>query len=458
MKKKILPNHSMIDAITQEKLLSTLSELITSQKNVIREPKNNSEIESKFGSMNFSDHGEGIEKTNSIFKELVQEGLRTDHEGYLAYIGNMPTPVSIIADSLLSATGMIGSAWIGGAGLIYAEQSVLCWLAKLIGFPKESGGTFVSGGTIGNFSALAAAKEYKIYPEGKLRVIVSNLSHSSIYTAAKFLNLEIIQAPESIDGIIDPIALRKLIDKLDANNELKSVVAIVTCAGSTNTGQIDPLNEIGDITQQYGLWMHVDAAYGGAFLLSDSQKNKFSGINKANSIIIDPHKGLFVPYESCALIFSSPLNAAKAFVQEADYLDIVNADSEINPMHFGYHLSRRAKGIPLWFNLMIYGEQLYKDTIEELINKTAYFKKQIKNSRNIEIIEVSQLSILLFKIRNWQDVDYYDCSKKLLDQGVAYIIPTKYKGETVFRVCLMNPYIEIHRIDTIIKTIDEDQC
>ncbi|WP_166220621.1 pyridoxal phosphate-dependent decarboxylase family protein [Pseudomonas atagonensis] len=397
--------------------------------------------------------GIGLPQALDLYASLLsQQGVPTDHPGYLAYIGASPTPAAALMDGLLSASGMIGSGWLGGAGLIWAENQALRWLADLAGLPAAAMGCFVSGGTAGNFSALVAARHR--YRErggmGAGLLLVAEGAHSSIIVSARLLDLHVVIVASDDLGRLTATALAHTLSALQVEGRLDEVVAVVAVAGSTNAGHIDDLLGIGQIARQQGIWFHVDAAYGGAFLCVPGVREKFSGIELADSLIIDPHKGLFVPYDCCALLYAKPGAVTAAFTQDASYLEQINESRQCNPMHYAFHLSRRARGVPLWFSLAVHGSAAYRQTLERILELSACLRERITRHPRLQLIQASGLSVILFRREGWQARDYDAWAQGCLSDGIALVVSSSWQGETVMRICIMNTRLDQQRCDELL--------
>ncbi len=230
----------------------------------------------------------------------------------------------------------------------------------------------MSGGSAGNLSALVAARARAAArlgsrPAGGWSIAVAESVHSSVATAARVIDVGIVEVPGDERGRLTGVALAATLEALDPT-ERAGVFAVVASAGATNAGTVDDLDGVADACDMHGLWFHVDGAYGGAGLVAPSVRERYRGIERADSFIVDPHKWLFAPYDCCALLYRDPRSAHGVFRQEAGYLDTVNQPdaewSEWNPANYAYHLSRRARGLPLWFSLATYGTDAYRDAVE----------------------------------------------------------------------------------------------
>ena len=268
--------------------------------------------------------GLGADEALSRLRELLAGTTAIDHPRYLAFIPSAGTPASALADLLISAFAVYGGSWLESAGAVYAENEALRWLADLAGFPATAGGCFVPGGTHGNLSALHAARE-RARAGGAVatRVAVGAAVHSSVRSMLRLMDAETVEVPGSR---LHGETLRSALDGADG------VFAVVATGGTTNLGQIDDLASVAEVCRERDLGMHVDGAYGLAALCAPSVRERFAGIEQADSFIVDPHKWLFAPFDSCALVYREPQYGRAAHRQRASYLESLYADdAAFNP-------------------------------------------------------------------------------------------------------------------------------
>ncbi len=302
---------------------------------------------------------------------LAPACLSVDHPRYLSFIPSAPTKAASAFDMLVGASSVYSGSWLEGSGAVYAENQALRWLADLAGLPPEAGGVFVQGGTIGNLSALVAAREAALERRGRRparwAVCVTEETHSSVKHALRVvMDVDIIEVPGDERGRMTGAALRTVVDGLPARLR-DGIFAVVATAGTTNVGVVDDIAGIGEVAREQRWWLHVDGAYGGAALVAPSVRHLFDGIELADSFIVDPHKWLFAPFDSCALIYRDPVLGRAAHTQHAGYLDPVTVDGEWNPSDFAIQLTRRARGLPFWFSLAVHGTAAYRGAIEQTL-------------------------------------------------------------------------------------------
>ncbi len=400
--------------------------------------------------------GLGGDKALDIFKHvLAQACISTDHPRYLAFIPSAPTESATLFDLVVGASALYGGSWLEGAGAVFAENQALRWLSDLAQFPSSSGGVFVQGGTIGNLSALVAARHSARakYPSVKRWVIAaSSQAHSSIKSAADVMDVEVLTIPTDKNEKMQGSTTAFEIDKYHLANPDHRVFAVVATAGSTNLGIIDDLKGVGQIASERGIWYHIDGAYGLAALASPRSKALFSGIELADSFIVDPHKWLFAPFDACALIYRDPEIARAAHTQHAGYLETLDS-GQWNPSDYAIHLTRRVRGLPFWFSLATHGTDKYAESMDKTMDLARASAELIKEHPNLELLMEPELSIVAFTRKGWQVSDYQRWSDKLLVDQIGFVTPSSHQGEPILRFAIVNPWTSITDIKVILATL-----
>ena len=311
-----------------------------------------------------TDKGIGGEVAFNLWKEyLMKANVSIDHPRHLAFVPASPTRAAIMFDLVTSASSIHGAYWMEGAGGIFCENEAMKWIVSLTGLPEGAFGVFTSGGTAANLSAIVTAREYwrSLNDQNKVEkglIITSIGAHSSIKAMAKVVDVDVLLV--DTEDRLESQALKSAIDNL-TTHQRQRLFAVVATGGTTNAGIIDDLEGIAVICKKEQLWFHVDAAYGGGALAADSVRHLFKGIEKADSITIDPHKWMFSPYDCGAVIYKNPGLAKKAHSQEGSYLDIFKDEGAhgFNPSDYQIQLTRRVRGLPLWFSLATHGTDRY---------------------------------------------------------------------------------------------------
>jgi glutamate/tyrosine decarboxylase-like PLP-dependent enzyme len=233
------------------------------------------------------------------------------------------------------------------------------------------------------------------------------------------------------------------------------VIAVVATAGTTNAGIVDDLSGVADVAQERQLWFHIDGAYGGAALFAPSARARFAGFERADSFIVDPHKWLFAPFDCAALIYRQPNLAKAVHTQDASYLDVLHSENpeEWNPSDYAYHLTRRARGLPLWFSMAVYGLDAYRDAVEAGLAIARRGASIIAETPHTQLVRQPELSVVLFRRQGWTKPDYDAWSAQLLTEQTGFVTPTTWEGETVARFAFLHPNTTEEMIREILDTM-----
>lgn len=389
-------------------------------------------------------------------KKLATAIVSVDSPRFLSFIPAAPTKASLLFDMVVSASSLQGTSWLEAAGAIIAENQVLSLLAKQAGLDSHAGGCFVSGGSLGNLSALTTARDHgrRQHPElqgRRLRFAVSEEAHSSVAKALHVIDVDALVVP-TIDHRLTLSALEAA---LAADPEPETVVGVVATGGTTNAGIIDDLEDLGIYCRAKGLWFHVDCAYGGGAMFSSTHSHLLSGLRYVDSFIVDPHKWLYAPFDCAALLYRDPRIAKATFTQNAAYLDIIHSDSkeEWNPTDYAMHLTRRARGLAIWFSLCVYGIKAYIDAVDDSINIANRAAAMIEDCEHLELVRDPSLSIVLFRRKGWSDQQYSAWSTQLLQDQIGFVTPTKWEGETIARFAFLHPETTEAMVAEILATM-----
>jgi glutamate/tyrosine decarboxylase-like PLP-dependent enzyme len=388
--------------------------------------------------------------------DLALACLSSDHPRYLSFIPCAPTEAAVMFELIVGASGIYAGSWLEGSGAVYAENVALRWIADLAGLPAEAGGVFVSGGTIGNLSALVTARwaaRARLTASGStaprpIRVAAHLGAHSSIGSACEVMDAELVGVPGDEHQRLSGENLRAV---LEAEGP-ETFFAVVATAGTTNFGIVDDIDSVAQVCREHGIWLHVDGAYGGAGLTAPTVRHLFAGIEQADSFIVDPHKWLFAPYDCCALLYREPALGRGAHTQKATYLDVLN-DAEWNPSEYSIGLTRRARGLPLWFSLATYGTKAYTTAIERTLEVTRFAEAEIARRPYLEALRAADLSVVVFRRHGWEAEDYQAWSDEMMREEFAFVVPTSHEGETVARFAIVNPTTSEDDIAAILDTM-----
>jgi aromatic-L-amino-acid/L-tryptophan decarboxylase len=394
--------------------------------------------------------------------------ISADSPRFLGFIPSAPTKAALLFDMLVSCASIQGISWLEAAGAVHAENQVLRLVADLAGLPAQAGGAFVSGGSAGNLSALAVARETAkakaagrghadgaghasdaAYPGRRWRVAVSNDAHSSITNTLRLLEMDALVVTTD-DHRLTGDALRRAIE---ADGDPHSVAAVVATSGTTNAGIVDDLAGVAAVAHEHDWWFHVDGAYGGAGLFSPALRPKYAGIEECDSFIVDPHKWLFTPYDCCALLYREPSLARSVHTQDASYLDVIHAapgPQEWNPTDYAYHLTRRARGLPLWFSLAVHGTDAYAAAIDAAVSLAQQTADEIRGRPHLELVREPDLSVVLFRRTGWDAADYTKWAEALHTEEIAFIPPSAWEGEVVGRFAFLHPHTSMDLVREVL--------
>ena len=397
----------------------------------------------------------GHEAFRRFVDYIAPATISIDHPRYLSFVPGAPTEAAALFDLIVGASSMYGGSWMEASGAVYAENEALAWVAELAGLPDTAGGVFVSGGTAGNLSALVTARHTaargRSERPARWKILASAGAHSSVDHACRVMDVEIVRVPVDDRGRLTGEAVRNVLEERPDDGYF----AVAATAGVTNLGIVDDLAGVAEAAAEAGLWFHVDGAYGGAALAAPAYRPLFAGVERADSFIVDPHKWLFSTFDCCALVYRDPEPAREAHTQHASYLDAITVRDEWNPSDYAVHLSRRARGLPFWFSLAMHGTDAYRQAIETTLTVAHAGGDLIRERDGFELVTEPELSIVVFRRIGWTAEDYDAWSDAALDSGFAFCLPSMHAGETIMRLCVVNPKTTVEDLAAILDSMED---
>jgi glutamate/tyrosine decarboxylase-like PLP-dependent enzyme len=388
--------------------------------------------------------------------QLATAVVSCDSPRFLSFIPAAPTKAALLFDMVVACSSLQGTSWMEAAGAVAAENQALGVLADAAGLPDGAGGCFVSGGSAGNLSALMVARDTAGFRRGgdapaRPLIAISEEAHSSVGKALALLAVEALLVPCE-DHRLTGEGLRAALDRHPRGED---AIGVVATGGTTNAGIIDDLTGVGRVAGERSLWYHVDGAYGCAALFAPSVRDRFAGIETVDSLVVDPHKWLFAPFDCAALLYRQPHLAKAVHTQDASYLDVLHTGNpgEWNPSDYAYHLTRRARGLPLWFSLAVNGTDAYRDAIETVLATTQAGADLIERTPHLELVRRPELSVVLFRRRGWSREDYEAWSSRILAEQIGFVVPTTWEGEAVGRLALLHPDTTVEILEEILATM-----
>jgi aromatic-L-amino-acid/L-tryptophan decarboxylase len=382
-----------------------------------------------------SDAGEALAMLTDHVLTKSQHG---DHPRYFARVASPSSFTGILADWLGTGFNAIASSWLGGSGNIVAELVVIDWLRQLLEMPEETQGIVVSGGSMANFTAFAAAFAMK----GRGAVYLNDQTHSSLKRnlTTQGVAPEQIRVLKTDDELkFDVGDLKRAIAK-DRANGLNPVMVIAS-GGTTNTGTSDPLREIAALCKVENLWMHVDGAYGAPAYFTSKGRAQLDGMELADSIVLDPHKWLFQPYDCGCVFVRHPGALERAFTMTPEYLkDVMGKEDEVDMFNRSLELTRRARALKLWLTFKTHGTAKIVKAIERGIELAETAQAMIeKDSENWELVTPAQIGIVTFARKGAKDGEHAAMVNHITESGYATLSSTLIGGRSVLRLCILNP-------------------
>jgi len=404
--------------------------------------------------------GLGADEALRIYTDhLAPASIACDHPRYLAFVPHAPTTAANAFDMVVGPSSQCGSTWMDGAGMIHAENEAMRWIADLAGLPESANGCFVTGGTMANLSALVTARDAarrarkaRSLPQpARWAVVCSASTHSSVDSAARVMDVDVI--PAELDHELR-LTGEAVAAAIEGRADGVEVFAVVATAGTTNVGVVDALGSVADACDATGsTWLHVDGAYGGAGLVAPSVRHRYDGIERCDSLVIDPHKWLFSPFDCAALVYRNPEPARIAHTQHAGYLEPIIDETVYNPCDHAHVLTRRARGVPFWFSLAVHGTDAYRDAVEHTLAVARAGRDLVVAADHLELLVEPELSVVAFLRRGWDTNDYQTWSDRLLADGTAMLTTTTFEGEPAMRFCVVNPRTTVDDLATVLATL-----
>lgn len=405
----------------------------------------------------FSKGHDAGEVIQLLKKHLEDPGVNTAHGGHLGYIPGGGLYAAALGDYLADVTNKYAGVFYASPGAVRIENALIEWTGKLVGYEQGFGGNLTSGGSIANLVAITTARDAKqIKAKDFHRTVIytTQQAHHCVDKAIIIAGLrECVVRKVAMDAQwrMDVTALEEQVQK-DKEAGLIPFLVIAN-AGSTDVGAIDPMEEISKVSKRHDLWMHVDGAYGGYFILLDEYKEKMKGIEQADSVVLDPHKGLFLPYGTGIVLVKHLHHMQNAFAYEASYMqDTVGIADGISPADVSPELSKHFRGMRMWLPLKLYGEQAFKDCLQEKLLLTQYFCEKIQEMGFEQVCE-PELSVVAYRYVP-KEGDANEFNKKLLEKmhedGDIFISSTNIGGKYVLRFACLSFRTHLSHVDRLL--------
>ncbi len=393
-----------------------------------------------------------------VVGEVLPNTMHVNHPRFFAYVPGPGNFVGAMADALVSGYNVFAGTWISGSGPELLEREVVNWLRDWCGFPQSAGGLFVSGGSLANLTALAAAREARLGTEtDKAVVYLSDQAHSSLAKGLRILGF----APHQLAAIETDADFRMPVEALaeriraDRERGLRPFCTIAS-AGTTNTGAVDDMAAIAGLCRSEGLWMHVDGAYGAAAVLTGRGKRLLAGIELADSLSFDPHKWLFQPFEcGCVLVREGRL-LEEAFRVTPEYLKDTQARrAEWNYADQGIQLTRGFRALKLWMSIETFGLAAFRAAIERGFEMAETAAERMVRTGRWELATPARMGIFCFRRVGGDDAFHLRMVEEMVADGTALATSTVLRGRTVLRMCTINPRTTVEDIERTVERLEE---
>ena len=383
-----------------------------------------------------------------LLTDVLPYASRTDHPGYFAFIPSFTTWPAALAELAAAAANPYCGAWMESAGPAQVELEVIDWFRTWLGMPASTAGVLVTGGSAANLTALLTAREAAGGPSGDEIVYVSDQAHSSLARTARAMGLRTGQVRVlPTDGTWrlapDTVAAAVRADRAAG----RVPFALCASGGATNTGAVDPLAGLADVCAAEGLWLHVDAAYGGFAALTPQGRALLAGIDRADSVTLDPHKWLFQPMECGSVLIRDGARLARTFAIHPDYLDDNDAHGagEVNFADRGLQLSRGFRALKIWMSVHTFGLAAFRAAIQRSLDLAGFAERLVCGRPELTLMAPATLGIVCFR-REWPGCDEAETERRNLAlagalerSGSALVSSTRLAGRPAIRLCILNP-------------------
>ena len=392
---------------------------------------------------------------------VIAEGINAASGGHMGYIPGGGIFPAALGDYLADVTNRYSGVSFASPGSAKMEQRLVKWMAELVGYPEGAGGDLTSGGSIANLTAIVAARE-------TMGVRARDVENSCIYMTsdahhcvdkslrtAGLSDCKLRRVPMDDVFRMDIVELEKSI-RADVASGLRPWL-IIASAGTTDTGAVDPIERLVELAKAFDMWLHVDAAYGGFFLLTDEGREVLNGLQGAQSIVLDPHKGMFLPYGSGAVLVRDVEWLARSQAYHADYMQDATADAvEYSPADLSLELSRPFRGMRFWLPLKLFGVAPFRAALSEKIWLARYFYDQLSALDGWELGPFPELSVVIFRyVPPSGDMDSFNqrLSENIMADGRVFISSTRVNGMFMLRLAVLHFRTHIEHVDYLLSLL-----
>lgn len=400
----------------------------------------------------------------SLFEEAIPTSFNTAGPGYLAYIPGGGLFPSAIADLIANAVNRYVGVWVAAPALVQLELNVVRWFCEIVGYGRGSGGILTSGGSLANLTAIVTARRERL-PEAfwSGTIYTSDQTHHSVRKSAVLAGFPETNIREVPSDDAQRMRVDALVERVAADRAAgMQPFLVVASAGTTNTGAIDPLEEIADLAGRERLWMHVDGAYGAFFALTERGRSAMRGIERADSITLDPHKGLFLPYGTGSLLVRDEQALRRAHATFADYMPVMQHDADfVDFCDLSPELSRDFRGLRAWLPIKLFGIDAFRDALDEKLDLARWAAERLREIPDVEIVSEPELSLLAFRFSppGLDDAELDELNRRWLDainrRRNVYLTGTRVGGRFALRICVLSFRTHLDRMEVCLEDARE---
>jgi aromatic-L-amino-acid/L-tryptophan decarboxylase len=409
-----------------------------------------------------------------VFEEFASKvapnAVSLDHPRFFAFIPSAPSFVSVLADALAAGTNVFAGTWLESSGPSQVELVVMGWFKAMLGLPESTSGLMVSGGSVANLTALAAARSAVLKEHTENAVVyLSDQTHASIDRALRVLGMgndHLRRLATDSEFRLDPAELERAV-KEDLEQGRRPF-AVVGNAGTTNTGAVDPLKEIAEIARRHSLWFHVDAAYGGFAALTARGRKLLEGIESADSVVLDPHKWFYCPFEAgCVLVREGRLLRDTFRIMPAYMHDVAREEREVNFCDYGLQLTRSFRALKVWMAVKTFGARRFREVIEQTLDLALYAANLVERSSRLALLTRPQLGVLAFRYvparlpsggpesESFTDRVNEGLLARIMAGRELMISSTRLRDRFVLRFCVLNHRTRKEDVRTALSLIED---
>ena len=400
---------------------------------------------------------------DQVEEDVMPNTMRVDHPRFFGFVPGPNNFIGVLADALAAGFNVFSGTWISGAAAAQVELVVIDWLRELCGLPDTARGLFTSGGSMANVTALAAARHAVLDDDVSGAVAYcSDQTHTSVDRALRLLGFapdQLRRLPSDDRFRLDPDALRDAIqaDRADGRRPF----CVIANAGTTNTGAVDPLPALADLADDEELWLHVDGAYGAPTVVCERGREQLAGLDRVDSLTMDPHKWLFQPFEIGGVLVRDERHLRRAFRLEAEYLeDAVGEADEVNFSAYGIQLTRSFRALKLWMTLKVFGRKHVAEAVRRGFERAEQAEELLRERDEWTIATPAQMGIVTFRCvpEGWTDDEVDTLNRRLApaisEEGEIFLTQTSLHGRPVLRLCPINPRTTVEDLQETIARLD----